>query len=143
MKFLLTKSLSLVVDRPSHIREARGAQRHRHSFARPRTCSGKESTCQGRRQKRHGFDPWVGMISWKRKWQPTPVFLPGESHGQRSLADYSPWSHKKRDMTECAHARAHAHTHTHTHTHRCIYVYIKEGLWWRYQNFDTNKQRVG
>ena len=37
-----------------------------------------------------GFDPWVGKISWRRAWQPTPVFLPGESHGQRSLMDYSP-----------------------------------------------------
>ena len=42
-----------------------------------------------------GFDPWVGKIPWRRKWQPTPVFLPGESHGQRSLAGYSPWDHKK------------------------------------------------
>jgi len=37
----------------------------------------------------HGFDPWVRKISWKRAWQPIPVFLPGESHGQRSLAGYS------------------------------------------------------
>ena len=42
-----------------------------------------------------GFIPWVGKIPWRRKWQPTPVFLPGESHGQRSLADYSPWGHKE------------------------------------------------
>ena len=40
--------------------------------------------------KRHRFDPWVGKTSWRRKWQPTPVFLPGESHGQRSLVGYSP-----------------------------------------------------
>jgi len=52
--------------------------------------SGKEPTCQCRRLKRHRFDPWVGKIPWKRAQQPTPVFLPGESHGQRSLADYSP-----------------------------------------------------
>ena len=45
--------------------------------------AGKESACQCRRP---GFDPWVGKIPWRRKWQPTPVFLPGESHGQRSLA---------------------------------------------------------
>jgi len=44
---------------------------------------GKESTCKGRRCKRCGFDPWVGKIPWRRKWHPTPVFLPGESHGQR------------------------------------------------------------
>ena len=43
------------------------------------------------------FNPWVGKIPWRRKWQPTPVFLPGGSHGQRSLADYSPWGHKESD----------------------------------------------
>ena len=54
--------------------------------------NGKESACQCRR---HGFNPWVGKIPWKRKWQPTWVFLPGKSHGQRSLVGYSPWGHKK------------------------------------------------
>ena len=48
----------------------------------------------------HGFDPWVRMIPWRRKWQPTPVFLPGESHGQRSLAGYSPRGCKQSDKTE-------------------------------------------
>ena len=47
----------------------------------------EESACQCERCE---FDPWVGKISWSRKWHPTPVFLPGESHGQRSLVDYSP-----------------------------------------------------
>ena len=46
--------------------------------------SGKEPACQCRRRR---FDPWVGKIPWKKKWQPTPVFLPGKSHEQRSLAD--------------------------------------------------------
>ena len=46
------------------------------------------------------FDPWVRKIPWRRTWQPTPVFLPGESHGQRSLAGYSPWGHKESDTTE-------------------------------------------
>ena len=50
--------------------------------------------------RRHRFDPWVGKIPWRRKWQLTPVFLPGESHGQRSLASYSPWSQKELDITE-------------------------------------------
>ena len=50
--------------------------------------------------KRGGFDPWVGKISWRRKWQLTPVFLPGKSQGQRSLAGYNAWSHKELDMTE-------------------------------------------
>ena len=45
---------------------------------------------------KHRFNPWVSKISWRRNWQPTPVFLPGESHGQRSLADYSPQDCKSR-----------------------------------------------
>ena len=57
----------------------------------------------------HAGDP--GSTSWRRKWQPTPVFLPGKSHGWRNLVGYTPWGHKESDMTE------HAHTHTHTHTH--------------------------
>ena len=51
---------------------------------------GKEPTCQFSRHKRCGFDLWVGKIPWKRKLQPTPVFLPGESYGWRSLAGCSP-----------------------------------------------------
>ena len=42
----------------------------------------------------NGFDPWVKKISWRRRWQPTPVLFPGKSHGQRSLGAYSPWGHK-------------------------------------------------
>ena len=54
--------------------------------------SGKESACQC---KIPGFDPWVRKIPWRRVWVPTPVFLPGKSHGQRSLVGYSPWGHKR------------------------------------------------
>ena len=54
--------------------------------------SGKESACPC---KRHGFDPWVGKIPWRRKWQPTPVFLPGKSHGQENLEGYSACDHKR------------------------------------------------
>ena len=50
---------------------------------------------QWRRCKRHGFDPWVGKIPWRREWQPTPVFLPGEPPGQRNLVGYSPWGRKE------------------------------------------------
>ena len=64
----------------------------------------KNQPANGRRHKRLGFNPWVGKIPWRRARQPTPVFLPGEFHGQRSLADYSPWHHKELDTTE--------HTHT-------------------------------
>ena len=52
------------------------------------------------RPKRHWFDPWVEKIPWRRAWQPTPVFLPGESLGQRSLAGYRPWGCKELDTTE-------------------------------------------
>ena len=58
---------------------------------------GKESASQCRRL---GFNPWVGKIRCRRKWQPTPGFLPGESHGQRSLEGYSPWGCKEPDTTE-------------------------------------------
>ena len=53
--------------------------------------STQESTCQC---SRNGSDPWVGKIPWRRKWQATPVFLPGESHGHRSLEGYRPWGRK-------------------------------------------------
>ena len=49
--------------------------------------------------RRPGFNPWVRKIPWRREWLPTPVFLPGESHGQRSLVGYSPWGHKELDTT--------------------------------------------
>ena len=52
--------------------------------------SEKEPTCQCKRHRRHGFDPWVRKIPWRWAWQPTPAFLPGQSHGQRNLAGYSP-----------------------------------------------------
>ena len=49
---------------------------------------------------RPGFDPWVGNISWRRTWKPTPVLLPRQFHGWRSLVGYSPWDRKESDMTE-------------------------------------------
>ena len=57
----------------------------------PGGASSKEPVCQGRRPKRWGFDPWIRKIPWRRAWQPAPVFLPGESLGQRSPeVDYGP-----------------------------------------------------
>ena len=50
--------------------------------------------------RRPGFNLWVGKIPWRREWQPTPVFSPGKSHGQRSLVGYSTWGHEESDMTE-------------------------------------------
>ena len=68
--------------------------------------SGKGPACQSRRHKRHGFNTWVGKIPCRRAWQPTPVFLPGESHGQKILVGYSPLGHKELDTTEMTqHAR--------------------------------------
>ena len=64
-------------------------------------CYYKGPTCQCR-CKRCRFNPWVGKIPWRKEWQPTPVFLPGESHGQRSLEGYSPQGHKESDMTKQA-----------------------------------------
>ena len=59
--------------------------------------------------KMREFDPWGRKVPWRRELQLAPVFLPGESHRQRSLAGYNPWGHKQSDMTERL-------THTHTHT---------------------------
>ena len=66
----------------------------------PGGASGKEPACQCRRHKRPGFDPWVKKIPWRGEWQPTSVFLPGDSHGQRSLVGYNPWGLKELDTTE-------------------------------------------
>ena len=78
--------------------------------------SSEESTCQCRR---HGFDPWVGKIPWRRKWQPTPVFWSGGFHRL-----CSPWDCKESDTTErlsLHYVHTNLHTHTHTHTHTAIF----------------------
>ena len=76
----------------------------------PRSLSGKESACQCRRC---GFNSWVWEIPWRRKWQPTPVFLPGKSHRQRSLSGCSPWGPKR-----VRQGRATEHASV------CVYIYI-------------------
>ena len=70
-----------------------------HCLGFPGGARGKGPDCQCRRQKRRGLDLWVGKIPCRAR-QPTPVFLPGRSHGQRSLLGYSPWGCKKSDTTE-------------------------------------------
>ena len=65
-----------------------------HGF--PGGSDSKEPTCYSEDQ----IDPWVRKIPWRREWQPTPVFFPRESHGQKSLAGYSPWGYKNVNMTE-------------------------------------------
>ena len=87
--------------------QSKGLQRVRHDWSDlaqhahyyliqdlglPWWLSGKEFTCQCRR---HRLDPWVRKMPWRRKWQHTPVFLPGKSHEQRSLVGCSPWGHKR------------------------------------------------
>ena len=98
----------------------------------PRWLSGKESVCQCRRHRRRGFDPWVGKIPWRRKWQPTPGFLPGESHGQRSLVGYSPQRCKELDMIEATkYSTAHIYTH--------IYVIAQS---WKNKNKPENFSEI-
>ena len=63
----------------------------------PKCLRGKEFACHCRRRR---FDPWIRKIPWRRKWEPAPVFLPGKSHGQRSLMGYSPWGHEESDVTK-------------------------------------------
>ena len=65
----------------------------------PGGASGKKAPAKAGDQERR-FDLWVGTIPWRWKWWPTPVLLPGESHGQRSLVGYSPWDRKESDSIE-------------------------------------------
>ena len=78
----------------------------------PGGASGKEHICQCRRHKRRGFSRLVEKIPWRRAWQPTPIFLPGQSHGQKNLVGYSPRNCKELDTTEV----------TYTHTHNFIFI---------------------
>ena len=70
------------------------------TYGLPRWYSGKEFACHCRSCKRCMFNPWIRKIPWRKKWKPTPVFLPRKFQGQRNLADYSPWGCKELDMTE-------------------------------------------
>ena len=81
---------------------------------------GKESAHSARAP-----DSIPGKTSWRREWQPTPVFLPGEFHGQRNLAGRSPWGCKELDTTEWlthTHTHAHSHTHIHVYPHGIIFI---------------------
>ena len=71
-------------------------------------------------RRRHRFDLWVGKISWRRKWQPTPVFLPEKSHGQRILAGYSP------KACSVGHDWATKHRHTHMFEYMLPFVYMRK-----------------
>ena len=74
----------------------------------PGGASGKEPACQCRRGKRYRVDPWVGKFPWRKAWQPTPVFLRGESHGQRGLAGYIVHA-ITRSQTQPKHLSTHVH----------------------------------
>ena len=99
----LTGLISLMSKGPSRVfssatiwkRQLFGAQ---PSLGCPGGASGKEPVCQCRRLERGGFDPWVGKIPWRRKWQSTPVFFPREFHGERSRLQ--PIGSKGSDTTE-------------------------------------------
>ena len=83
----------------------------------PRCSSGKEPA---RQCKRHKFHPWARKIPWRRKWQPTKIFLPGQSHGQRSLVGCSPWGGKELDTTEVT-------LHTHMPSSKELYCQLCQG----------------
>ena len=70
-----------------------------HALELPRWLSGEESSGQYKICSSCGFEPWVRKIPWRRTWQPTPVFLPGKSYGQKNLSGYSPWGHKDSDTS--------------------------------------------
>ena len=82
----------------SFFQSSSGGNTHTHTH----TCflggsDSNESACLCGKPR---FDPWVKKILWRREWQPTPVFMPGEFHGQRTLVGYSPWLHRELEMTE-------------------------------------------
>ena len=87
-------------ERPG-VLQSMGSERVRHDWATELNwgdASGSEPACQCRIQKRCGLDSWVRKIPWRRAWQPTPVLLSGESHGQRSLVCCGHWGHTESDI---------------------------------------------
>ena len=94
---------------------------------------------------RRGFDPWIGKIPWSRKWQSTPIFLPGKFHGQRSLEVYSLWGCKESDTTEglsvhTSHTKPHGQPlHSPRAGHRSRFV----GPWDRFKEVVRRRRREG
>ena len=110
--------------------------------------SDKEFPCQW---KRRGFHYWVGKIPWRRKWQPIPVFLPGKSHGQRNLVDYSSWGRKVSDtiynhqqqliVYVCEYASLFLYVYVQLHVFILhIKTSIKSGNIWLLNYFMTRKE---
>ena len=99
----------------------------KENYGLPLGLSSKESSCKAGAVRDRS---WVGKIPWKREWQPTQAFLPGESHGHRSLEGDSPRSHKELDTTEaCMHTENYP-TQSHftflgpTHIHKLFHVAV-------------------
>jgi len=90
-----TRLATLMLSRPAQCMGWERAEQTADGF--PGGTDGKESTCH---KGDPGSIPGLGKISWRREWQPTPVFLRRESQGQRNLASYSPWGCKEKDTTE-------------------------------------------
>ena len=76
---------------------------HTHSSQTQQGEDQKEAKVKEDKNRTAGFNPWVGKTPWRREWHPTPVLVPGESHGGRSLVGYSPWGRKESDTTEQLH----------------------------------------
>ena len=91
-----------------------------YPWALPKDGKGWVSCLQCRRP---GFNSWVRKIPWRREWLPTPIFLPGEFHAQRSLAGYSPWGCKELDRTERLSVSVNLPYET---TIWCLNIYLEE-----------------
>ena len=105
----------------------------------PGGASNKEPICQCRRHKRYGYDPWVRKIPWRRAWQPTSVFLPGEYHGQRSLVGYKSTGSQR---IRCNWSDL-AHTHTRYHLYMESKIQQKwTYLWSRYRFTDIENRLI-
>ena len=115
-----------------------------HVLGFPGGASGKEPACQCRRHKRHGFDPWIRKIRWRKAWQATPVFLLGKSHGQRSLVGYSPWGPKK-SQTGLKRLSMHSCKHGHVLQFDCDHGFPRVCICQNSLNcinFQSGKERV-
>ena len=105
----------------------------------PRRLSGKESACQCRRCR---FNPWIGKNPWSRKWQPTPVFSPGESHAQSSLVSYGPWGHKELHTAEWLSMRIQIMLKKKKRDHPGGSDLRMRGLWKHRASLDSHKEEV-